>query len=52
MMRKMAEKAGLGPNVKNHSGRKTMIQTLRNNAGYPGDGHNSTIGTQKPGFKV
>ena len=30
-MRKMAEKAGLGPNVTNHSGRKTMIQTLTNN---------------------
>ena len=27
----MAEKAGLGPNVKNHSGRKTMIQTITNN---------------------
>ena len=27
-MKKMAEKAGLGFNVKNHSGRKTMIQTL------------------------
>ena len=27
----MAEKAGLGPNVKNHSGRKTMIQALTNN---------------------
>ena len=27
----MSEKAGLGPNVKNHSGRKTMIQTLTNN---------------------
>ena len=26
----MAEKAGLGPNVKNHSGRKTMIQALTN----------------------
>lgn len=31
LMKKMAEKAGLGPNVKNHSGRKTMIQTLTNN---------------------
>ena len=29
--KKMAEKAGLGPNVKNHSGRKTMIQTFTNN---------------------
>ena len=27
----MAEKAGLGPNVTNHSGRKTMIQALTNN---------------------
>ena len=27
----MAEKARRGPNVKNHSGRKTMIQTLTNN---------------------
>ena len=26
----MAEKAGLGPNVKNHGGRKTMIQALNN----------------------
>ena len=32
LMRKMAEKAGLGPNAKNHSGRKTMIQALTNNA--------------------
>ena len=31
LTRKMAEKAGLGPNVKNHSGRKTMIQALTNN---------------------
>ena len=31
LMNKKAEKAGLGPNVKNHSGRKTMIQTLTNN---------------------
>ena len=31
LMKAMAEKAGLGPNVKNHSGRKTMIQTLTNN---------------------
>ena len=28
LMRKMAEKAGLGQNVTNHSGRKTMIQAL------------------------
>ena len=27
----MAEKIGLGSNVKNHSGRKTMIQALTNN---------------------
>ena len=31
LMKTMSEKAGLGPNVKNHSGRKTMIQTLTNN---------------------
>ena len=31
LMKKMAEKAGLGPNVKIHSGRKTMIQTLTSN---------------------
>ena len=31
LMRKMAEKAELGPNVTNHSGRKTMIQALTNN---------------------
>ena len=30
-MKTMSEKAGLGPNLKNHSGRKTMIQTLANN---------------------
>ena len=29
--RKMAEKAGLGANVKNHSGRKTVIYSLTNN---------------------
>ena len=28
LTRKMAEKAGLAPNVKNHSGRKTIIQAL------------------------
>ena len=27
----MAEKAALGPTVKNHSGGKTMIQTITNN---------------------
>jgi len=27
-MKTMAQKAGLGPNFKTHSGRKTMIQTL------------------------
>ena len=27
----MAENAALGPTVKNHSGRKTMIQTITNN---------------------
>ena len=31
LMRKMTEKAGLGPNVTNHSGRKTMSQALPNN---------------------
>ena len=31
LTRKIAEKAGLEPNVKNHSGRKTMIQALTNN---------------------
>ena len=31
LMKKMAEKAGLGPNVKNHSGRKKMIHALTNN---------------------
>ena len=31
LLKTMAEKAGLEPNVKNHSGRKTMIQTLTNN---------------------
>ena len=31
LMRKITEKAGLGPNVTNHSGRKTMIQALTNN---------------------
>ena len=31
LMKTIAEKAGLGPNVKNHSGRKTMMQTLSNN---------------------
>ena len=31
LTRKMAEKAGLGANVKNHSGRKTMIHSLTNN---------------------
>ena len=28
LMRKIVEKAGLGPNVKSHSGRKIMIQAL------------------------
>ena len=31
LLKTMAEKTGLEPNVKNHSGRKTMIQTLTNN---------------------
>ena len=33
----MAQKAGLGPNIKNHSGRKTMIQTLVDNDVPPTD---------------
>ena len=31
LMKTMAEKAALGPTVKNHSGGKTMIQTITNN---------------------
>lgn len=31
LLQTMAEKAGLEPNAKNRSGRKTMIQTLTNN---------------------
>jgi len=31
LMKTMALKTGLGPNFKNHSGRKTVIQTLVNN---------------------
>ena len=31
LLKTKAEKTGLEPNVKNHSGRKTMIQTLTNN---------------------
>ena len=31
LMKKMSEKDGLGPNLENHSGQKTMIQTLANN---------------------
>ena len=37
LMKTMAQKAGLGPNFKNHSGRKTMIQTLVNNDVPPPD---------------
>ena len=37
LMKTMAQKAGLGPNFKNHSGRKTMIQTLVNNDVPPTD---------------
>ena len=37
LMKTMAQKAGLGPNFKNHSGRKTMIQTLINNDVRPTD---------------
>jgi len=33
----MAQKARLGPNFKNHNGRKTMIQTLVNNDVPPTD---------------
>jgi len=33
----MAQKAGLGPNFKNHNRRKTMIQTLVNNDVPPTD---------------
>ena len=36
-MKTMAQKAELGPNLKNHSGRKTMIQTLANNDVPPTD---------------
>ena len=36
-MKTMAQKAGLGPNFKNHSGRKTMIQILVNNDVPPTD---------------
>lgn len=31
LMKTMAEKAGLGPNVKKQSGLKTMFQTVTNN---------------------
>jgi hypothetical protein len=37
LMKTMAEKAGLGPNISNHSGRKTMMQTLTNNDIPPTD---------------
>ena len=37
LMKRMAEKAGLGPNISNHSGRKTMMQTLTNNDVPPTD---------------
>jgi len=37
LMKKMSEKAGLGPKLKNHSGRKTMIQTLVNKEIPPTD---------------
>ena len=36
-MKTMAQKAGLGPNFKNHSGSKTMIHTLVNNNVPPTD---------------
>ena len=37
LMKRMAQKAGLGSNITNHSGRKTMVQTLTNNAVPPTD---------------
>ena len=37
LMKTMAQKAGLGSNFKNYSGRKTMIQTLVNNDVPPTD---------------
>ena len=37
LMKTMAQKAELEPNFKNHSGRKTMIQTLANNDVPPTD---------------
>ncbi len=37
LMKRMAEKAGLGPNISNHSGRKKMMQTLTNNDVPPTD---------------
>ena len=37
LMKIIAQKAGLGPNFKNHSGRITMIQTLVNNDVPPTD---------------
>ena len=37
LMKTKEKKAGLGPNFKNHSGRKTMIQTLVNNDVPPTD---------------
>ena len=37
LMKTMTQKAGLGPNFKNHSGTRTMIQTLVNNDVPPAD---------------
>ncbi len=37
LMKRMAEKAGLGPNISNHSGGKAMMQTLTNNDVPPTD---------------
>ena len=37
LMKRMAEKAGLGPNISNYGGRKTMMQTLTNNDVPPTD---------------
>ena len=37
LMKRMAEKAGLGPNISNHSERKTMMQILTDNDVPPTD---------------
>jgi hypothetical protein len=38
-MKGKAKKVGLGPNISNHSGRKTMTQTLSNNDAPQSHGH-------------